>query len=207
MSPILGMPSWQFGTWIFLAVSTFTAIKHAVKLRNVVTPKFRLTFDREGGGIVDAIEKGFSSNEEGKPIPFQFGARYIRVTAQTLSKVSVRECFAIITKIERGPISGVGTFIQIEQPQPILVTSKPPPSMYSNMPNFFDFVVVSEKSGMRLVQNQPYTMDDSFKESGTYRFSINVYGEGGNQQSSIMVDVVWQGNWRTISASPSILLP
>jgi hypothetical protein len=70
------------------------------------------------------------------------------------------------------------------------------------IPRYVDFARTSESDKkLRVIRNWPISLENAFDDEATYRFTIKVHSENGNQTTA--VDVIWKKDWNSIEARKS----
>jgi hypothetical protein len=193
---VIGIPDWVAGIVIFTAWTTGMALWHAVKLRRTVTPGFRLSFDPNGFGVVEAVER-LVTPDTAK----EFRAMYVRVQGDTVGPAAANNCSAFLTKLWYRAFGKNTHFVEIPLPQPIPLRDAPF-DIFPKIPCLVDFVKGAQtQHGDKLlvVRNWPFVLREKLNPEGTYKFMVTVYGPGGSKEKSVEVD--WTGKWDTLTAS------
>jgi len=206
MNQLIGIPDWLAGLLVFAIWTAATAVWHAVKLRRLVTPQFKMSFDEGGLGVVLALERSsvvipaFTVGGQDTHTTVDTRATYIRLRLETLSDVAVTGCVAFLKKLDARALTG-GVWGPIPLPQPVPLHEKPF-DVFPKIPKFVDFAVAVEKNDkLRVVGSWPLILENVMKVSATYRFILVVTGPGGSQE--IAIDVNWAGQWDTVTAHVS----
>jgi hypothetical protein len=167
-----------------------------VKLRRTVTPGFRLSFDPNGIGVVEAVEQ--LSPAPGTVI--EFPAKYVRVQGDTAGPAAASNCSAFLTKLCYRELGKNARFVEIPLPQPIPLRDAPF-DIFPKIPCLVDFVKGAQTQHgdkLQVVRNWPFVLRQKLDPEGTYKFTVTVYGPGGSKEKSVEVD--WKGKWDTVTA-------
>ena len=101
------VPSILIGLLALLTAVAWFLMEHIVRLNRLLAPKFKLSFDRDSGtGVVAAIERITTTGGLTSIALAEFRAAYVRIKAETSSRVAVRGCSAFLTGIETGSTPG-----------------------------------------------------------------------------------------------------
>jgi hypothetical protein len=197
-SRLLGVPSWEVGLLALLVLLLCFVVEYANGLRLELQPKLKVCFDRERGCVVDSPVQHFQDQPSTlfqgvqRVLVRETRAIYARIRADALSKTKVRGCSAFITAIESRP-QGSTTFTKylIQDPVPL---SAQEIDVSPRVPYFWDFVTVSQESGSVPAFPVPIklTLRDAIKQPGTYRFTMQVVGEGVTSEQKVEMD--WAGD-------------
>jgi len=174
------------------------------KLAEKTTPNFTVSFDQERGGIVNAVDQtkiempGTYGGTIFRPGP-SYNASCLRILIKTKSDVPVKRCQAFILSLEK-QAQPDEAFIYVELPQRIPLQTGPF-EVLPNIPYPVDFMKASDQNNKLVRTGEwPNVLARAFDDLATYRFTIAVNGDGITAKP-IKVDVVWRGQWDTISAS------
>jgi hypothetical protein len=195
----LGLPPWVFGLLAGLLALLYFLIEYANSLRLELQPKLRLSFDRERGCVVESPVQHYQDQPSAlvqgaiqRVLVKETRALYARIRADALSKTRVRGCSAFITAIEsKIPPATVFTTYPIQDPIPL---SAQEADVSPRVPSFWDFITVSQETGSVPQFPVPIklTMRDAIKRPGTYRFTMQVVGEGIASEQKVEMD--WTGD-------------
>jgi hypothetical protein len=191
---LLGAPSWAWGLIAGLLLFLYFMIACANRLRLQLEPKINVSFNPNGEGMVTTPTEIY---KDGKLFAHD-EAVYIGITLQALSRTTVKNCVAFVTGIEKRRISN-DHFIEIPVHGPLNLTPTPI-DVHPRIPMPIAFLKAGQfdnKLGFT-VDGLPLRLRDTFDEQGTYRFTINVNGEGITE--TIRVEVDWTGKWDGITA-------
>jgi hypothetical protein len=174
------------------------------ELEHKLTPAFRVYFDQERGGMVDAITKSTSHtgmSAYGTPIIQEKSTRskYFRIWVEATSAATVEQCEGYIVSLERRNNENEA-FIHAAVPQPLSLKAEPF-DVVPGVRRAIDFVMSDETGRFDHSPEVywPYTFDNFLSQVGTYRFTFVVHG-GGVTAPSIRVEVHWRGQWDAIFA-------
>ena len=179
--------------------------KAEAELVEKTTPKFAVSFDQERGGITTEVDK----TEIHMPGTFggmrvtsgpSFNASYLRICVTATSNVSVKNCHAFILSLEK-QAAPTETFLYIDLPHPMPLGERDEPfEVMPKIPRMVDFMKVSEQDN-KFIRTGYWSnaLAGVFIDKATYRFTIAVNGDGITA-TPIKVEVVWRGEWNTISA-------
>ncbi len=192
----LGLPPWAFGLLAGLLLLLYFLLEYANRLRLELEPKLQISFDRERGCVVDSPMQHYQDQ------PGVYGgvrrvligetrALFARIRADALSKTKVRDCSAFITAIESRTQPGPFTKHPIQDPIPL---GPQEVDVSPRVPRFWDFITVSQEAGSAPQFAVPIllTLRDAIKQPGTYRFTIQVVGEGVTSEKIVEMD--WTGD-------------
>ena len=195
MSPITGIPDWVLGILVFAVLAVIQALVHAVKLRRMVTPSFSLSTDK-GGAIVIAVDRQYDA---GGHFVKEFTSRYVRIRADALSKINIRDGVAFITELKKRPLQRTDEEI-IHLPQPILLEDERRPfTIYHAVPKMIDFIKCDEEHNRLFVIGRwPIVMENAFEDRAFYTFTIMV--NAGGVSASRKVEVMWNGKYDEMTA-------
>jgi len=195
---LLGLPSWAYGLLAGLLLFIYFLIEYANRLRLELEPKLDVSFDRERGCLVDSPVQHYQDQPTTiagvvhRVMVKETRALYARIRADTLSKTRVRDCSAFITAIEsRKQSSDAFTKHQIQDPIPLSAEEVDVPA---RVPWFWDFITVSQEPGSVPQFPVPIklTLRDAVKQPGTYRFTMQVVGEGVTSEQK--AEMEWTGD-------------
>ncbi len=194
---LLGAPPWVYAAFAGLLVVICLLIEHANRLRVDLEPKFKISFNPDAEGVAQTpTEIRIMEGDAIKTILDE--AIYMRITVDCLSKATIKECVAFITKIEkRLPSAKEFSGIRLHGRVPLLSA---PRIVYASIPSTIDFLKSGEhdnKFDCNLAQ-EPFYMRGMFDDPATYRFTLQVNGDGITKE--MRIDVNWSGQWNTISA-------
>lgn len=91
---LIGVPSWAIGVLAATLLAAWWILEFAVTLRAQLAPKLVTSFDPELGGVSHTV----LTNEQGETVD---SVVYVRLSVNSGSRQSVRECVANLVKIER----------------------------------------------------------------------------------------------------------
>jgi len=190
---LLGIPSWIYGVVAGLLLVLYFLIEHATRLRLQLEPRLKIAFNPDAEGIVRTPTEIYA---EGKKIADD-EAVYIRVTLQALSRTTVKNCVAFLTGIEKRRIS-TDPFIEVPVHGAIYLIPNPI-DVHPRIPMPIDFLK-SGRSDNKLEFSMPwpFRLRGALDEQATYRFKIDVNGDGITE--TIQVEVDWTGKWDAITA-------
>jgi hypothetical protein len=187
------MPVPLLGILLFVLVLFWVMLQHASELKKAVTPTIDVSFNPKAEGII--LTPIHVAQQRGDAVEvMEDQSVYVSVTANVISKTTVKNCVGFITKIEKKtteafediPVYG---YIKLGEPG----------DGYPRVPMVINFVRTSKASGtLDFVQPSPLRLRDVFKDHATYRFTIEVSGDGVTE--TIRVDVDWNGKWDGIEA-------
>jgi hypothetical protein len=164
-------------------------IGQATHLRLQLEPKLKLSFNPNAEGMGRTPTKVYEPS--GKELRTD-EAIYIRITLDCLSKATVKDCVAFITKIEK-KLPNSETFSTIRMYGAIPLLSQPR-EVYANIPATIDFLKTGKyENKLDCAVPLPFVLEDVFKGIATYRIIIRVNSAGITQE--IQVDVDWTGDW------------
>jgi len=173
-------------------------------LEYLLTPTFRVYFDQERGGMVDAIAKSVSHatmSTYGTQIQHERVTRskYFRIWIEATTDAPVGQCEGYIVALERRN-SDEEAFIHASVPQPLPLKAAPF-DVVPGVRKAIDFVMSDETGRFDHSPEVywPYTLDNYLSAPGTYRFTFRVHG-GGVTAPPLRVEVHWQGQWDAIFA-------
>lgn len=195
---LLGLPSWAFGVLAGLLLMLFFLLEQATRLRLEIQPKLKVSFDAERGCLVISPvqhfrqEPGTYNDTPRTVLARETKSIFARVRADTTSISKVRGCVAYITAIEskKQPTDPFQRH-PIHDPIPLALQEADIPS---KVPWFWDFITISLEPGSAPQFPVPVklTLYDAVKEQGTYRFTIQVIGEGVTSEQRVEMD--WFGD-------------
>jgi hypothetical protein len=193
---ILGLPAPLWGIVILCVFVSVVMLEYAVGLKRAVTPTIAVSFNPQGEGIIRTPTQVSMRDGKGNLIEVKDDeAVYVSVTVNALSKTTVKNCVGFITKIEKKvegsfedvPVYG---FIQLNDD---------PRSVYPRVPTVLNFLKSGKADNtLDFAVPWPLRLGNAFKDHTTYRFTIEVNGDGVTE--TIRVEVDWTGQWDAIKA-------
>jgi hypothetical protein len=184
--------------------AVLTTQQKIVELIDRLTPKFRVYYDQEKEGMVDAVNKSISHttiSALGTPIHHekQTHSKYFRLWLDATEPATVTNCEVYLIALEFRP-SPDQAFVHIPVPQPLPLT-KEKFDVKPGLRRPVDFLMSDEEGyfGHSPDVYWPFAMDDAINISGTYRFTFVAHG-GGVTAPPIRVDVTWNGHWDKVCA-------
>jgi hypothetical protein len=199
----VGLPPWAFGLFALLLLLIYFLIEYANRLRTELEPKLKVCFDRERGCLVDSPVQHYqdqpSTLVQGavqKVLIKETRALFARIRADALSRTKVLGCSAFITAIE-SRIEAGATFTKYPIQDPIPLSTHEV-DVSPRVPCFWDFITVSQETGSVPQFPVPIklTLRDAIKQPGTYRFTMQVVGEGVTSEQKVEMD--WTGDPTTV---------
>jgi hypothetical protein len=193
---LLGVPSWVYGIVAGLLLVLFFFLEHATRLRIELEPRLNVSFNPDAEGITRTPTEVYAYTGSKVEKVRDDEAIYVRITLKSLSKATVKDCVAFVTKLEKKTLTDT-EFIDIPLhgaiplvPSPIVV--------YPRIPATIDFL----KSGrydnkLELSVSWSLRLRGALDDLGTYRFTIEVNGDGVTD--TIRVEMNWNGSWESIT--------
>lgn len=196
--PLFGIPNWIVGAFVFLCYVAFSVLKRAVEERRRLTPKLQLSFQPEGGGMVETPEK--ERDIEGKTIR-EYKAVYLRLCVEAVSDMKVRECSAFLTRIQTKSADGAFADMDIHGGALQLAWAHIGPrdvDVPHLIKRYADILKATDDNRLKFTGMWPLALRGAFNAVTTYRLTIAVVGEG--MTKSIIIDVDWNGKWDEMKA-------
>jgi hypothetical protein len=140
-SVFLGMPVPLLGILLFVLVLFWVMLQHASELKKAVTPTIDVSFNPKAEGII--LTPIHVAQQRGDAVEvMEDQSVYVSVTANVISKTTVKNCVGFITKIEKKtteafediPVYG---YIKLGEPG----------DGYPRVPMVINFVRTSKASG------------------------------------------------------------
>jgi hypothetical protein len=193
---IFGFPSWILGLTLAFFIFAIWMLEVAAHYRKKLLPKIGVSFNRTGEGIVRTKTVVVEQDVTGAIKRRDDEAVYIRITLSAVSQITVRGCVAFLTEIEKKLIP-TGPFIKIPVAGGIPITQTPI-DVHPRVPTSVDFLK-SGRSDNKLEFSMawPLRLLGALDDNATYRFTIEVNGDGITE--TIRVDIDWAGKWDTVT--------
>jgi hypothetical protein len=168
--------------------------EYATKL----TPRFRVSFNRDAEGLARTPIL-VTYNIAGALVTNEYDGTYVRVRVEALSDVTVPECSAFLTKLQRENVAGEILY-DIPLPHSVLLNGGELFDVRPNIVTAVDFLMCSSQNNKMTVPGSdwPLALRGIFDQTGTYHFTITV--NGGGVSDSVTVSVGWGGRWDRIIA-------
>jgi hypothetical protein len=192
---VLGIPVPLLGILLFVLVLFLVMLEYSFEQKKAVTPTIEVSFNPKGEGIILTPVQFQLTDQKGNVAVGEDEAVYVSITANVISKKTVKNIVGFITKIEKRKT--LNQFIEI--PVYGYISLGAPGDAYPRVPTVMNVVRSSRTTGkLDFVQPAPLRLRDVFKDHATYRFTIEVSGDGVTE--TIRVDVDWTGKWDEIKA-------
>ena len=184
--PVLGIVS-------LCVAAVWMLLEGSAELKRAVTPTIEVLFNPEREGIIRTPL--WVTSQKGDTVEVgEDQSVYVSVTANVISKTTVKNIVGFVTKIEK---KTTGAFEDI--PVYGYIKLGDPGDAYPRVPTVMNVVRTRKSTGtLEFVQPGPLTLRDVFKDPATYRFTIEVSGDGVTE--TIRVEVDWNGKWDGITA-------
>jgi hypothetical protein len=194
-SMLLETPAWAWGLMAGLVAALYFVFEYAHRKRMEVVPKFDVSFDKNLG-IVQTPTK-IVTLVNGQWQRADSNGVYVRIKIETLSKITIGDCVAFLTAIEKKD-QKTKQLEPISLPFPIPLTQAPF-SVHASIPRFVDFFQVGEADNVpQIPPPWPLTLKDAFQEQTNYFFTVSVVAGGVTKKQQ--VEVTWPGVWNGVSA-------
>jgi hypothetical protein len=193
----LGVPSPAWGILAGLLLVFYFLIQYATRIRKSIIPKISVVFNPSGEGIVRTPTEVYQQTE-GKWAKIRTDqAVYIRITIRAMSRMTVKGCVAFITRIQKRP-TPTASFTEVLVFNAIALTQTPL-DVYPRVPATVDFLKCGQfDNKLGFTVPTPFSLEGALDDNATYRFTIEVNGDGISE--TIEVEVDWTGKWDSIVA-------
>jgi hypothetical protein len=190
---LLGVPPLAWAVIAGLLLLLCWVIESGTKQRQSLLPKISVSFNPAAEGMVQTRTEVYDGPKKVR----DDRAVYIRITINALSRTTVKGCVAFLTKVEKRakpaslfadvPISGA------------LALTQTPFDVYPRVPATVDFLKCGQfDNRLGFSVPTPFRLENILDNHATYRFTIEVNGEGVSETRCVEVD--WTGTWDGIVA-------
>jgi hypothetical protein len=189
---LLGAPSWYWGIIAGILLIFWFLLEHANRLRLELKPKLKVSFNPDVEGIVRTPTVILLPNNQ----RIDDLATYVRITLTCLSGVTVKNCAAFLTKIEK-KLPGAAEYsdVPINGSLPMLPS---PIDVHPRVPIPVDFLKAGRyENKLGLSFEWPLRLLEAFDDIASYRMTFEVIGEG--IAHSVAAEINWTGRWDKIS--------
>lgn len=189
----LSTPAWIWGLIAALISGLYFVFEYAHRKRLETVPKIALSFNPDC--VVHTPTK-IRQVVQGNLVEIDSHACYVCLKVESLSKLAIRDCAALITSIKKRNRT-TGQFAPIPLADAIAI--RVPFIIYHGVPNYVAFLQAGENDNtLRVPERYPLIIENAFNEHTVYRVTISVIADGVTSRHT--VDVTWAGVWNGLTA-------
>ena len=206
MTALTGIPTWAIGVTVGLALLFWWMLEYAVRLRGSLSPKLRVEFRPDSGGIIQTpikqtkrtIDRNTNNVTEETT---EYQAVYVRGLVTATADKAVSDCMAYLTGVrKKDPNTGQYAATQYldDLQLPWSHIGREAITIPKGIRRYFDIVNVHEPT-MRLDPSGPWplTLRKLFDEHTSYQLDLLVSGDGISQKMTM--ELTWAGDLKTVA--------